>query len=82
MKGGRCNAEKWKLVIGKLMRDDPADHADACFIVENGGMDIAAIEKAMREARVPAVEEIREAFAAASDRLLRFIRKSANINRK
>ena len=57
------------LLLSKLMRDDPIDHADAQFIVGSAGLSLTAVNTAIRSARVPDDIETREAFAAASARL-------------
>jgi len=58
------------LLLSKLMRDDPIDRADALFIVARGGLVRADVEKALSEARVPDVPEIRDQFKIASEKLL------------
>jgi hypothetical protein len=59
------------LLLSKLMRDDPLDHADARFIAQAAGWSKADIETLVRVARVPASEEIAEQFQLALARLLR-----------
>jgi hypothetical protein len=58
------------LLLSKLMRDDPIDHADARFIVAAAGLTPAQIKEAIAAARIPDSAEIREQFALASRRLL------------
>jgi hypothetical protein len=58
------------LLLSKLMRDDPIDQSDARFIVSRAGLKEAGIRAALKAARVPDSEEIREQFALASERLL------------
>lgn len=58
------------LFLSKLMRDDALDLADARFIADRAGFDQAAIERAIHEARVPAVPEIEEQFRLCSARFL------------
>ena len=58
------------LLLSKLMRDDPIDHADAMFIVRRTALGRPEIECALREARIPDSVEIREQFARATARLL------------
>lgn len=59
------------LLLSKLMRDDPIDRADARFIVSRTGLTREAILDAIRDARVPEIEEIQEQFALCSQALLR-----------
>lgn len=58
------------LLLSKLMRDDPIDRADAMFIVRAAGLTRKDVETALRDARIPDVEEIREQFQASARRLL------------
>jgi hypothetical protein len=58
------------LILSKLMRNDPIDRSDALFIVRKTGLSRAEVESAIRHARVPESDEIREQFAAASARLM------------
>jgi hypothetical protein len=58
------------LLLSKLMRDDPLDHADARFICAAAGLARAEVERAIEEARVPDSAEVREDFAKAAHRLL------------
>ncbi|MBI5527730.1 MAG: hypothetical protein HY897_15475 [Deltaproteobacteria bacterium] len=58
------------LLLSKLMRDDPIDRQDALFIVARAGLGRAAIEEALRQARVPGIPELHEQFSIASRRLL------------
>ena len=58
------------LLLSKLMRDDPIDREDALFIVSCAGLSRADVEKALPEARIPDVPEIREQFELSSKKLL------------
>jgi len=58
------------LLLSKLMRDDPIDRSDAWFIVQSGGLSRDDVAAAVRRARLPRSEEVREQFAVASKRLL------------
>jgi hypothetical protein len=57
-------------LLSKLMRDDPHDFGDACFLVERRRWDRAEVRRMLRRARLPASREIAEEFAKASQRLL------------
>jgi hypothetical protein len=61
------------LLLSKLMRDDPLDQSDARLIVTRAGLVRREVEEAIREARLPQAEEVREQFALASERLLRVL---------
>ena len=58
------------LFLSKLMRDDALDLADARFITERAGFDQPAIERAIGQARVPAVPELEEQFRLCAGRFL------------
>jgi len=59
------------LLLSKLMRDDPQDLRDAMFIVRSARLDNATINKAISEARVPPLLELREQFAICCEKLRR-----------
>ena len=58
------------LLLSKLMRDDPIDHADALFICSRAGFKIPDIVRFVASARIPESAEIKEQFELASKRLL------------
>lgn len=64
------------LLLSKLMRDDPIDHADALFIADRAGLGPQDIRSAVSRARLPESEEVREQFALASSRLLSALENS------
>jgi hypothetical protein len=59
------------LFLTKLMRDDPIDIADARFIVANANLSRQDLLDAIRHARIPDAEEIREQFELCSKRFLK-----------
>lgn len=63
------------LLLSKLMRDDPIDLEDAIFIYEQGDLDIATVNQAVHDARIPDIPEIQEQFTLASHRFLQVIDK-------
>lgn len=58
------------LLLSKLMRDDPIDHADARFVVSRAGFSAHDVRRLLERARVPDLPEIAEHFERASRRLL------------
>ena len=54
------------LLLSKLMRNDHLDQNDALFLVRTAHLSAEKIQQAMHEARVPAIPEIQEQFAVAS----------------
>jgi len=58
------------LLLSKLMRDDPIDHADALFLAKKANLGCSEVQRALEQARIPAIPEIEEQFALASRRLL------------
>lgn len=59
------------LLLSKLMRDDPQDRQDAMFIVRRRGWGKADLEKLFALARIPQIDELKEQFEVASQKLLR-----------
>lgn len=58
------------LLLSKLMRDDPIDHADAQFIARTSNLRVSDIAAAIAKARVPDSPEIQEQFELASRKFL------------
>ncbi len=54
------------LILSKMMRDDPVDRQDIRFIMECSACSKSDIQKALSEARIPAIPEIRDQFQRAS----------------
>ena len=65
------------LLLSKLMRDDPIDHADALFIVRRARLVPDQIRVALERAVLPESAEVREQFAGASARLWGALRDRA-----
>ena len=65
------------LLLSKLMRDDPIDHADAKFIARTAHLDATVITAAMAKAHVPDSPEIQEQFELASRKLLKALADQA-----
>ncbi len=65
-----CRLGDADLLLSKLMRDDPIDQADACFIVQQAGFSPEAVRQILSQARVPDVPEIQEQFTLCSGKLL------------
>ncbi len=59
------------LLLSKLMRDDPQDQQDAWFIIQSASLGQADVVRVLGEARVPEIQELKEQFALASQRLLK-----------
>ncbi|MBT7065316.1 MAG: hypothetical protein HN919_03360 [Verrucomicrobia bacterium] len=59
------------LLLSKLMRDDPIDHADAQFIARASNLGVSDITAAIAKAHVPDAPEIQEQFELASRKLLK-----------
>jgi hypothetical protein len=59
------------LLLSKLMRDDPQDQQDAWYIVQSAPLAMADVQKGMRDARVPNVQELAEQYRQACARLLK-----------
>jgi hypothetical protein len=75
LQGAWKQLELWRLgdvdlFLSKLMRRDPQDLSDALFIARASGLTETAIQKALKEARVPEVSEIHEQFALCSKEIL------------
>ncbi len=66
------------LLLSKLMRDDPIDHADACFIASRAGFSAEDVHRLLGQARVPDIPEIAEHFERASRRLLEELSGTGN----
>ena len=64
------------LLLSKLMRNDPIDHADAQFIAQASNLDASDITAAIARAYVPDSPEIQEQFKLASQKLLRALADS------
>ena len=60
------------------MRDDPIDRSDALFIVSCAELSPADVERAIEEARVPDVPEIREQFELSSEKLLNALAQNSS----
>ena len=58
------------LILTKMMREDPQDLADIRFILHRETVSLADLRVAFSRARVPAIEEIRTAFAANQARVI------------
>jgi len=58
------------LILTKMMREDPQDLADICFLLDREAVSRNDLIGAFDQARVPAIEEIRIAFAANQQRVL------------
>jgi hypothetical protein len=50
------------LVLTKMMRVDPLDLADIRFLLQQETLDVSELRNAFAAARIPAIEEIQEAF--------------------
>jgi len=58
------------LLLSKLMRDDPIDHADARFICERSGFSRQDVQQVLSRARVPETAEIKEQFEICAQKLM------------
>jgi hypothetical protein len=58
------------LILTKMMREDPQDMADIRFLLHRETVPLADLRVAFSRARVPAIEEIRTAFAANRARVI------------
>ena len=61
------------LLLSKLMRDDAADRQDALFIFRAAGFSVLDLNCLIRRACLPDIPELAEAFAVASQKLLRLV---------
>lgn len=59
------------LLLTKMMRSDPDDLADAEFLIRTACLGLETVRRALDEAVIPDVDEIRAAFAANTPRILR-----------
>lgn len=61
------------LILTKMMREDPQDLSDIQFLVHHEAISTAELRDAFARARVPAIEEISNAFAANQPRVIALI---------
>ena len=59
-----------RVILTKMMREDPQDRDDIAFLLRRESITPAALRDAFAAARVPAIDEIRSAFAANQARVL------------
>ncbi len=64
------------LLLSKLMRYDPIDLRDACFIVNQAHLSEQDLTKALAIARIPPITEIQEQVELASSELIRMAKES------
>jgi hypothetical protein len=58
------------LILTKMMRgDDPQDMADVAFLIGHDRLNTAQLEEAFKEAMIPELAELREAFERAKPRV-------------
>ncbi len=64
------------LILTKMMRgDDPQDMADVAFLIRHDRVTPAQIEKALAEAVIPGLAELRDAFEQAKPRVRELARQ-------
>ncbi len=66
------------LILTKMMRgDDAQDMEDIAFMVRHDGVTPAQVEEALRQAVIPDLQELRDAFERAKPRVLGIVRAIA-----
>lgn len=58
------------MLLSKLMRDDPQDQRDACFIIQSAKWTKTDVLQILKRARIPDIPELEEQFQSASARLI------------